>query len=376
MKVLVAGDFCDSLRVSNVIADKSYETLFGYIKDIITKVDYSILNFEFPIVKSVGNPIIKCGPNLKGQPEAIDAIQYAGFSCCTLANNHILDQGEECCLETIQLLSHANIDTVGAGRNLFEAEDILLKNINNELIAVINCCESEFSIADEYTAGANPLNPIRQYQKIKEAKQIADYVIVIVHGGHEHYQLPTLRMQETYRFFVDVGADAVINHHQHCYSGYEVYKNKPIFYGLGNLLFDHTSKHSGIWTEGYLVVIDFKKDNISFDIIPYKQCLEELVGVRGLRIDEEESFKKSIEKLNATIACRPELSRCLDEYYRQSAKEELLMMEPYTDTIFYQLFKRGLLPKFLKGEKKMKIENHIICESHREKLVYALKQSR
>lgn len=41
-------------------------------------------------------------------------------------------------------------------------------------------------------------------------------------------------MQEIYRFFVDIGADAVINHHQHCYSGYEVYKEKPIFYGLGN----------------------------------------------------------------------------------------------------------------------------------------------
>ena len=42
-----------------------------------------------------------------------------------------------------------------------------------------------------------------------------------------------------------VGADAVVNHHQHCYSGYEVYKDKPVFYGLGNLLFDHASKRSG-----------------------------------------------------------------------------------------------------------------------------------
>ena len=41
-------------------------------------------------------------------------------------------------------------------------------------------------------------------------------------------------MKETYRFFVDCGADAVINHHQHCYSGYEYYKDKFICYGLGN----------------------------------------------------------------------------------------------------------------------------------------------
>lgn len=52
-----------------------------------------------------------------------------------------------------------------------------------------------------------------------------------MHGGHEHYQLPSLRMQETYRFFIDAGADVVVNHHQHCFSGYEIYNNKYIFMG-------------------------------------------------------------------------------------------------------------------------------------------------
>ena len=85
----------------------------------------------------------------------------------------------------------------------------------------------------------NPLLPIQQFYKIQEAKENADYVLVIVHGGIEHYQLPTSRMIETYRFFIDAGADAVVNHHQHCYSGYERYKSKPIIYGLGNLLFDN-----------------------------------------------------------------------------------------------------------------------------------------
>ena len=51
---------------------------------------------------------------------------------------------------------------------------------------------------------------------VEEAKKKADFVLVIVHGGSEHFQLPTPRMQATYRFFVDAGADAVVNHHQHC----------------------------------------------------------------------------------------------------------------------------------------------------------------
>lgn len=168
---------------------------------------------------------------MQGQHAAVDAVKYAGFDVCTLANNHILDYGTTCCLDTKRLLEEDGIKTVGIGENLSRAADILYLKKENETLAIINCCEHEFSIATEETAGANPLNPIQQYYKIQEARQSADYVLVIVHGGHEYYQLPSPRMKETYRFFIDAGADAVINHHQHCYSGYEEYKGKPIFMG-------------------------------------------------------------------------------------------------------------------------------------------------
>jgi poly-gamma-glutamate synthesis protein (capsule biosynthesis protein) len=121
---------------------------------------------------------------------------------------------------------------VGGGTNLQEASKILYKKIDEKVLALINCCENEFSIATEVTAGSNPLNPIQQYYAIQEAKSKADYVLVIVHGGHELWQLPSPRMQETYRFFIDAGADAVVNHHQHCYSGYEIYKKKPYILNL------------------------------------------------------------------------------------------------------------------------------------------------
>ena len=140
-----------------------------------------------------------------GSESSVAAIRYAGFNCCTLANNHILDQGKQCCLDTIEVLCNSSIDTVGAGKNATEAERVLYKDLCGETLAIINCCEHEFSIADETSAGANPLNPIRQYYIIQEARKKADYIIVIIHGGHEHFQLPTIRMQDTYRFFIDVG---------------------------------------------------------------------------------------------------------------------------------------------------------------------------
>ncbi len=223
MKIIVTGDLCDNGRVSPIIKNGDYSQLFESVREIISSADISIVNFEFPIVDGETTPIKKNGPCLKGHRNSIDAIKYAGFNVCTLANNHILDQGEKCCLNTKRYIETAGLKTVGAGMNEKESSCILYLKNDGKTIAIINCCEHEFSIATKDSAGANGLNPISQYYKIKEARDKADFVMVIVHGGHENYQLPSLRMKELYHFYIDVGADIVINHHQHCYSGYETY---------------------------------------------------------------------------------------------------------------------------------------------------------
>lgn len=175
MKVLIAGDYCEKYRVSEYISMGDYASMFDDVKPIINKADISIVNFEFPVVQNDAKPITKCGPNLKGQPKAVEAIKYAGFKVCTLANNHILDQGEECCMNTKFLLEKAGIYTVGVGENLHDASKILYITHGEGTIAIINCCEHEFSIATETSVGANPLNLIRQFYKIQEAHKNADF---------------------------------------------------------------------------------------------------------------------------------------------------------------------------------------------------------
>lgn len=371
MRVVVAGDFCDRYRVSNLIKTEDYAALFSEVYDVIHNADYSIVNFEFPIVSENGKPIPKCGPNLAGHKNSVFAIKYAGFNVCTLANNHILDQGANCCIETIRSLRAAGINTVGAGNNLAEAGDILYLQANNEKLAIINCCEHEFSIAEKNSPGANPLNPIQQFYKIQEAKQFADYILLIIHGGHEHFQLPSPRMKELYHFFIDVGADVVINHHQHCYSGYEVYKDKPIFYGLGNFLFDHISLRNDIWNEGYLVDLVFNKHGISYKIIPYRQCTDEPT-VQFLYGSDLTHFEHNIQKLNYVIRDESELENQVNEYYKRCSEYLLSILRPYRNRISKKLYRMGLLPELINEEKSLQIRNHISCESHLEKMLYAL----
>ena len=373
MKLIIAGDFCQRHRVDEAVRKRRFGELFDEVRTIINTADYSIVNFEFPIILDSTNakPIFKCGPNLQGTIEAVDAVKYAGFNCCTLANNHILDQGEQSCLDTKNELEKAGIDTVGVGNNLEDAASILYKEIQGETLAIINCCEHEFSIATDTTAGANPLNPIQQYYRIQEAQSKADYVLVIVHGGHEHYQLPSPRMQELYRFFVDAGANAVVNHHQHCYSGYEFYKGAPIVYGLGNLCFDHPQKRNDIWNEGYIANIEFKKNAAPvLEVIPYFQCKEDV----GVHLDlKNAGFFDKLEELNRIIIGEELISQ-YNTFVKSRSSAEISIHLPYKSRILRKLYSLGICPSFVSKEKWVRLLNYIETESHRDIQIEVIKR--
>ena len=368
MKVFIAGDYCPAGRVEHYFKRADYASAFGDAQSIIKESDYSIVNFECPVVSRQQTPIEKLGPNLKCSPEGVEALQWAGFKCVTLANNHFFDYGPDGVKETLETVASYGMDHVGGGMNLGEASSILYQEINGKTLAVINCCEHEFSIATDQTAGSNPLNPVRQYYAIREARHHADYVLVIVHGGHEHFQLPSLRMVETYRFFVDAGADAVVNHHQHCFSGYETWHGKPIFYGLGNFCFDNPLKRSGIWTEGYCVTIEFTDHNPTFILHPYRQCTNDSI----IELLDQNAFEDKLEDLNAIIATPVSLQTALEEYYASSSKYYGNIFEPFYNRIYLAIRHRGWLPSFINKKRKVAASNFVKCEAHRDKLIWWL----
>ena len=372
MKVLIAGDFCPQYRVAEKFEKGEFESVLGEVKDVISIADYSIVNFECPVTRGGEKPIDKCGPNLQCTEKGMEAVKWAGFDCVTLANNHFLDYGKEGVEHTLEACRKYSVDTVGGGMNLQEASKILYKEIDGNTLAIINCCEHEFSIATEETAGSNPLNPIMQYYAIIEARTKADYVLVIVHGGHEHYQLPSPRMQEIYRFFVDAGADAVVNHHQHCYSGYEIYNGKPIFYGLGNFCFDEKGKHNSIWNEGYMVSLDITDKGTKMKRVPYTQCDKE-VNVIFLKEKREQKFIESICKLNGIISDKEELEKRYADYIEKNSRLHAVF-SPYTNKLLYFLCSHGIMPSFISKKKKILILAYLQCESHLPKVITYLRK--
>ena len=372
IKVLIGGDYCPLSRVSELLEAEKFDDIFREIRPLTAKMDYSLVNFECPVVIGKGKPIIKYGPNLMTTPKAIKAIKNAGFNMVTLANNHFYDYGDEGVKDTLNTCEEYGITTVGGGENLENAKKIVYQKIRGKSVAFINCCEHEFSIATETEGGSNPLNPITNYYQILEARKKADYIIVIVHGGHEHYQLPSPRMKQTYRFFVDACADAVINHHQHCYSGYEIYNEKPIFYGLGNFCFDWEGKRNSIWNEGYLVELKLDEGTISYQLHPYTQGNLE-AGIVMMNEEKNIKFKNNIKRLNTIIKDDSLLKKATEDYGLKEGKKICNIFEPYTNRYLYGLLRLNLIPSLITKKKLLAIRNIVECEAHNDKLITYLK---
>lgn len=369
MKILVAGDFVPRNRVASMVEQGDY-SFFDDVIPITKHRDYSIINFESPIVDGEAKPIVKTGPNLRCHKNAMAAVKYAGFNCVTLANNHFYDFGDKGASDTLKACEEYGIDHVGGGMNLKEAETILYKQIGNETLAVINFCENEWSIATNSSGGSAPLNLVHNTRSIQEARKQADFVLVIVHGGTEHYQLPTPRIKETYRFFIEQGADAVVNHHQHCYAGFEEYKGKPIFYGLGNFCFDKNDPLNEKWNSGYAVELVYENAQAKYKLLPYLQCAEE---PKVVVLSDRKDFDTSIDHLNSIIADNKALEEAFIKL-TQSKKVFLSRFEPYSNKCFNILKSKGLLPSFLNQDKKNIFLELFRCESHRDVMFELLKK--
>ncbi len=375
IKLLVVGDYCPIGRNKELLEAGKDKDVFGEFNTYVEQADFAIANLEAPLTTS-NKAIEKTGPNIKASVNFLKSLREIGFNAVTLANNHIMDYGEEGLKSTVKTCKKEGVSYVGAGKDLNEARKLLNFQIKDKKFAIINIAENEFCAATKEGYGANPLNIITNHYDIKKAKEENDYVLVISHGGREHYQLPSPQLRERYRFFIDSGADAVIGHHTHCFSGYEYYNNKPIFYSLGNFIFDYKKKYQkGLWTQGYGVMLKIIEDKIDFDLIPFNQGREGKSKLELLKGKEKTVFDFKIKELNAIISNDELFEKAWKNYIetqKKSYKANLFIQNKYIRA----LISKGLLPEFYFHSKEHKtlLLNLFRCETHKEIMIDVLKE--
>jgi len=299
--VVLAGDVCPG-DAGGEAADVLRE-VGGFIRS----GDIRIVQWETPTVAKE-EPIPKSGPNLNSPSDSADIVREAGFGVALLANNHIGDHGGAGVSETIAQLRSRGLETVGAGETLAEAVRPLSLRANGRSVMLLNFAENEFGMADADRPGSAPLSPLCNLQQTREAAKNAEFVIVALHGGHEHNPFPSPRLQELCRAFADAGADLVFNCHTHCPEGVEYYHGAQIVYSPGNLYFPKYRRP--LWNTGYLVRCGFDLHGVyELGLLPYRFDQRK---VTPLGKSERPLFKRYMERLCAPLA-DPERMRKLFE---------------------------------------------------------------
>ncbi len=373
MNILIGADLVPTKSNMEYFENKDIEKLVDKnLLEKLSKVDYRIFNLEVPLVDRE-TPINKCGPNLIASTKSALGIRDLGVDFLTLANNHILDQGEKGLESTLKTLKELNIAFAGVGNSIEEASKPFIFEIENEKIGIYCCAEHEFSIVSKGNLGANPFDSLESFDHIQNLKKQVDYVIVLYHGGKEHYRYPSPNLQKTCRKIVEKGGDLVICQHTHCIGCEEKWKDGTIVYGQGNFLFDHSE--SEFWQTSLLINL---KENFEIEYIPI------LKDGFSVKLANEESKNKILSDFYKRSEEIKEEGFIEKEYEKISESEyirylSMVQGNRYNSLLFRIVnkltkhkFKKWILRYFYSKKDLTALYNLIVCEVHRENFLYSL----
>jgi Bacterial capsule synthesis protein PGA_cap len=212
----------------------------GAMRRLIKGADLAIANFENPAPNRVRWHT--SGTVFSADPGIIDGLVNAGIDYVSLANNHIGDAGDAGILQTIANLKKRGLAYSGAGKDAAAARKPAMLEAGGLKVAVLGYdAIAAYYAAGADEAGSSRLTLSRARNDIKRARRAgADVVIVFPHWGTEYRSTPFARQQRLARDIIDAGADMIIGNHAHWAAAMEVYEGKPIWYALGNFVFDQT----------------------------------------------------------------------------------------------------------------------------------------
>jgi poly-gamma-glutamate synthesis protein (capsule biosynthesis protein) len=302
-------DARDYVRFAEEINGKiDYPVSFDYIwgdalKELEKeKADLRIINLETTITTSEN--FESKGINYRMNPKNIDVLKVFKVNVACLANNHILDFKEEGLLETIEVLNKNGILTIGAGRNIKEAQKSLLININKfqkARVIIFNYADVSSGVpiwwkAEKNKAGVNLLD--EDYIDFTQTRQTVNefapnnisaksafhsaksaFKIFSIHWGPNWgYEVTKEQRNFAHRLIDEANVNLIFGHSSHHFKGIETYKNKIIIYGAGDFINDYEG--IGGYEDfrpdlalGYIVEISNNKNELKINrliLLPFK----------------------------------------------------------------------------------------------------------
>ncbi len=292
--------FCVGWGVRSVIHSKGEKFIFSNVKKIFEKSDIVFGNLEGVLFDIPSKSSALKDNIFRGDESFIKVLKSANFNVLVIANNHILQYGEEGFKRTVGLLNSGNIAPLGirAHDGCFHCKPVIIKRKNLSVaMLAYSLIKDSLSMKDVYYAYGEREKIIND---IKLLKNKVDFIVIALHWGLELIDKPSHDIVTFAHDLIDNGCDVILGAHSHVFQGIERYKNGLICYSLGNFVFDI------VWNKDqnrtFIADIRLSREyGVKYKLIPviinektYQPCL----------VDSSEDCRKA-------VMCADELSKSI-----------------------------------------------------------------
>ncbi len=270
--ISLAGDVLLGSWIGKHMETHGVDYPWESVSKVFLDSDLSLVNLECS-VGTVGEAQDK-EFTYRANPKALQGLVNAGIKGVSIGNNHTLDFGRECFVQTLDNLEKHNIKYTGGGRDINAAFEPAIWEINGIKIGFLGFSRVTPHVdwyATEKRAGTvngydgNSKNMIKAVQQAKE-KENVDFLIVSFHWGIQLADYPRDNDVAIAKELIDNGADCIMGHHPHVLQGIEFYKDRPIVYSLGNFIFGSKNERT---SQTMIFNMEINKDGIiNTSIIP------------------------------------------------------------------------------------------------------------
>ena len=254
--------------VGDIAPDRpAAEECFALIRENLTRANFVFGQLETSLT-ALGTRLPQARHAVRTSPQVAEVLRDANFGVISCAGNHCMDWGTEALLDTIDHLGRVGIEVVGAGPDIQAARRAVVREVQGTHVAFLaySSILPQNYWAESHRAGCAPARAWTLYEQIepdqpgtaariqtfahaedlralqadiRATRERADVVIVSLHWGIHFVPAVIADYQRDFgRAAIDAGADAVIGHHAHILKGAELYRDRPIFYSIGNFAVD------------------------------------------------------------------------------------------------------------------------------------------
>lgn len=262
MSLIAVGDIMLGGRSRRVIASRGAGYPFEAVAPLLNSAPVVMGNLEGPFARIARRQ--ERNFSYRMNPDLAKAIAGAGIGVLTLANNHLMDCGRIGVLETLAALDAASIGALGAGITSRHAHQPVIRQAGGLRIGMLGYYWNQRCGSMTNDAGCAVDSPQALAEDIGSLRQQVDRVVVTFHWGVPYLREPSAEDRAKARLAIDCGADAVIGHHPHIIQPFEIYRERPIFYSVGNFTFGSANSRA----EGLMVGFGFEDAATTVQIFP------------------------------------------------------------------------------------------------------------